>query len=335
MTSVSDVGTRLSQQFMLRVLREQMIESQRESTSGKKSESIAGLGSSGASKAVAFRSQNTLLDTYGRNLTINKTRMDVMDKSLLSVTNSAREMMNQLREQLQNSTPYATILSDDAATHLKSVTDKLNTQLDGRFLFGGDAVQDMPFNNLAALNTNISAQVTAAIGNPATTQASFTADVRTVSNSNLGVNTATVTAGSVSFRASDNSDIDYTIKASGSGFEDILRGLSIVANLPQPTNAVEQANYWNMVNAAIDLLDQGATKVDEYQAKLGYQANNVESLITSHKETYASIEEYLSDVEDVDMAEAAIKFGNLKTQLETSYSIVANLKDLSLINYIR
>jgi flagellar hook-associated protein 3 FlgL len=334
MTGVSDIGSQLSRQFMLRVLREQMTEAERQSASGKLSTTIAGLGGSGASRAISFRNQNNLLDGYTENLNLNKTRMEVMDKSILSITDSARDMMNKLRAQLQGTPPEATILANDAATYLKSVADKMNTQLDGRYLFGGDAIESVPVNNLAALNANIGAQVTAAIGDPLTTTASFITTARGVANSALGLNTDVVTAGNVTFRSSDNSNIDYTVKASGDGFQDILRGLAIVANLPQPTTAAEQANYWDMVNSAISLLDQGTTKVDQYQASLGYQARNVANLISEHSATHATIEEFIGDVEDLDMADAAVRFANLKTQMETSYSMIASLRDLSLVKYI-
>lgn len=332
--AISDVGSRLSQQFILSVLGDRLNETQRQSVTGKKSDTIAGMGSNAASASISYRNKNNLLDVYTNNLSIAKTRFEITDKALLSVTDTARDMVSQLRSQLQSTTPKATLLSDNATAQMKVIADKLNTQVDGQYLFSGISSSSSAFNNMSELLTNVGTVVTAAMADPATTTNGVITNTQAIPKSDLGFTGAAIYADPVTFRADDTTTLSYPVKGGADGFADIMRGMAIVANLPQPTTAQEQENYWAMINSAISLIEGGAIAVDTYQAQMGGQAKIVDNLLASHSATKTSIEEYIGRVEDIDMAEAAMKFSNLKTQMETSYNIIAALKDLSLINYI-
>lgn len=332
--SVTELGNRLSQQYFLSMLKDQLNETQRQSSSGKKSQTIAGLGTLGASHSISYRTQNKLLDNYTGNLNLAKTRFDVMDKAVTSITDSARDVMTHLRTLLQDVSPRAAITADTAKVALDSVTQKLNTQLDGRYLFSGDDIHTAPVANRAALDSTAATQLTAALGNPATTVNSIIATARGASGTALGYSAGVGTSGNVAFRAGDDLDIDFTQKADQAGYADIMRGLSIVSNLPQPTTPTEQANYWDAVNAAIKLIDEGTKAVDSYQGVMGNRASEVEKLLSEHSEMQATLEQYIGDVEDVDMVEAATRLEALKVQTETSYSLIASMRDLSLIKYI-
>lgn len=332
--SVTNIGNLISQQSMLALLRNELNENQRMSTTGKRTSTIAGFGNYAASSSVSYRNKMNLTDSYTGNLNTAKTRLTIMDKSLGSITDTARDVLSQLRSQLQDTAPNATILADNAKAQLRIVTDRLNTQVDGRYVFSGTNTNDAAFTNMSGLLANVGTVVTAAITDPTTTTASVKASTGAISNTALGISTAAVTGGPVSFRADDTTDVSYSLKSSDNGFQDILRGMAIVASLPQPTTQAEQDNYWAMVNAAIDLIDSGTKAVDTAQGKLGGQARIVDDLLVQHSESKSVYEIYIGDVEDVDMAEAATKFANLKTQLETSYSIISTMKDMSLINYL-
>lgn len=332
--AITNIGNRLSQQFLLNILRGNIDEAQRQSSTGKKSSTIAGMGSNAASASISYRNKNNLIDAYTNNLNIAKTRFEVTDKALSSVTQTTRDLISQLRSQLQSTTPQATILSDNAKAQIKVIADKLNTQVDGQYVFSGLSSTSSSFGDMGDLLTNVGTVVGAALTNPATTSASVVTDVQGLLKADLGFTNAAIHSGNVSFRADDTTTLSYPVKGGADGFVDIMRGMAIIANLPQPTTAQEQNNYWDMVNSAITLMENGAVAVDTYQAQMGGQAKIVDNLIASHRDTQTTIETYIGEIEDIDMAEAALKFANLKTQLETSYNVIATMKDLSLINYL-
>jgi len=336
MAGISDIGTRLSQQYLLSILQDKMNETQRQATTGKKSETINGLGPNGASVSVRLHAQTALLDTYTSNLNSAKTRLSVMDQSFSSITSSTTDMLATLREQLQDTTPKASIVSDAAKNALQNVLAQLNSQFNGRYLFAGDDTSNAPANNAAALNTSMSTLVAGWIaGTPsAPTAASVASAARGVVGTALGFSSTSLAAGSITVRGDDNVDVDLTVKANQSGFSDIVRGLSIIANLPQPTTAAEQTNYWAVVNGAISLLDGGNTAVTQTQGVMGGRANTVNALLTQHSQTQGAYEDFIGDVEDVDMADAATRLQSLQTQLQASYSVIGQTKNLSLVNYL-
>lgn len=332
MSGVSNLGSILSQQFLLKSMRTALDDTQRQISTGKISTSISGMGTLGASKAISFRNKTNVLDRYTENINGSKARMIITDEAMGSIAESARTVSATLRSQLQGAEPKATILSDEARMELESVIAKLNEQVNGQYVFAGDDLYNAPYANQATLDANMAADV--AVWLTGTTPATVVSDARTTTGTGLGLGAGVLSASNVTFMADDNTNIDYTVFAHQDGFADVLRGLSIIANLPQPTTAAEQTNYWNIVNGALELLDEGATAVDTYQGVLGNKARLADDLLVEHSETKATYEEFIGSVEDADMAEASTRLQALQTQMEMSYSVISILKDLSLINYI-
>lgn len=330
--SVSDIGTSISQRAILAFLRQQVNETQRMANTGKKSTTIAGLGPSGASDAILYRNKSKVLDAYTDNLNRAKTQFKVMDQSISSITNAARETLQYLRTQMQDTSPEAAIISDKAQGNLNVILQKLNTETGGRYVFAGDDLYNPPFADPAALDASISAEIPGWLAG--TTPNAVVTDARGIAGGALGYSATVLTSGNTSVRTGDSLDIDSTLRASEDGFSDVLRGMSIIANLPQPTTPAEQENYWNVVNGVIQLLDQGTKKIDEYQGALGNKAKMVDDLIMEHSETQATFEIFLGSVEDVDMAESSTLFQSLQLQLEASYNMISMTRDLSLINFL-
>jgi flagellar hook-associated protein 3 FlgL len=334
MTSgVSDISTQLATQYLLRVLRSDVNDTQRQINTGKKSTNVSGLGTLGASNAISFRNKANLLNAYTDNLNQASAKFKVMDSAMGTIADSARDIMTMLRTQMQDTVPQATIIRDNADTKLQNIYEKFNVQLNGRFLFSGDDIFNTPLSNTATLNANATAEMAGWLTGPTTT-ASVVADARAITGTALGFSASALAAGNISFRADDNTDIDYTVLANQPGFSDVLRGMAIIANLPAPTNATEQDNYWDVINAAIQLLDEGSKAIDGYQGELGNKAKLVDSLLSQHRETDTTFQEFIGTVEDADIADATIRFQSLQTQLQASYNVIAQLKDLSLINFL-
>lgn len=331
--AITNIGSMISQQAMLKALREQLNDVNRQATTGKKSTTIAGMGPSGASASVSLRNKHNLFDSYMANLSTAKARFQVMDQSFLSITEDARDMTSSLRALMQTGDTKAEIMSDKAATLLSSVIDKMNVQYNGRYLFSGDAIYDAAFNDRAALDANMSAMVTGWMsGTP--TAASVVSDARGVVGTDLGISNEAINAGGVTMRIDDNLDIDSTVKANQSGFSDVLRGLSIIANLPEPTTPAEVENYWAIVNGAIELMDAGAKAIDTTQGLMGTRAKIVDETFLQHKDMQGTYETFISDVEDVDMVDASLKLQDLKRQMEASMSVIVETRGLSLVNYL-
>lgn len=331
--TISDIGTQISQKAILSFLRTQVNDVQRQVNTGKKSTTIAEMGPSGASNAILYRSKSRLLDVYTENLNKSKTQLKVMDQSLTSIADAGRNTLQFLRAQLQGTPPQGTIVSDRARNDLNEVIQKLNTEIGGRYVFAGDDLYNRPYQDVAALDGEFSTLTAGWLATP-TTPADIITYAQGVTNTDLGYGTGVLTSSMTTIRIGDDLSIDSSIRAYEGGFADVVRGLAMISNLPQPTTPAEQENYWSVVNAAIETLDSGTKQIDIYQGTLGNSAKLVDDMIVEHRETQSVFETFIGEVEDVDMAEASVLFQSLQFQLEASYNMISATRNLSLVNFL-
>jgi flagellar hook-associated protein 3 FlgL len=333
--SVSDIGNTLSQQYLLSILQGNLDNVSRQNSTGKISGDISGLAPNGVTQAISDRNDVNLVNAYTSNLNTAQTRFTTTDTALTSITDTARDLLSTLQSQLQDTTPEATILSNSATNALNTVTSRLNVQADGRYVFSGQNFDVPSYGTTTTLLTNIGAAVAAGMADPTTTTANnIGTTTQAMSGAALGVSTGAINGGTVSIKVDDNQSLTTSMTANNTGFADIMRGMAIVANLPQPTTPAEQANYWSMINGAISLLQTGATAVDNDQATLGNTAKQATDLLTQHTDTQTNLQTYISNAEDTDAASVATKFAALQTQMQTSYSLIASMKDMSLVKYL-
>ncbi|HEY1095654.1 MAG TPA: flagellin [Alphaproteobacteria bacterium] len=331
--SISTVGSQLSNLYILQMLRQQLNQTQERISTGKKGTMLSDLGGSGATNALAYRNSQTMLETYITNLNTVKARVTVMDKAMGSMTDTVRDVLSTLRSQVQDGAPYDEITRDQAQNALQDVVSKLNVKLGDRFLFSGSDIENAPMSDQSLLNSNVSSAISALMSGTFDKDDATNA-LRGIAGADLGYSAGSLAAETVSFRADDGRDVDYTTMAHRAGFSDVLRGLAVISNLPTPTNEAETEKYWTLVNSAIDMLDQGARQIDNYQGALGSKANTITTLLESHQDDALTLENFIGDVEDIDTAEAATRLETLKAQLQISYNVTASLQDLSLANFI-
>lgn len=332
--TISTLGSQLSNIHLLGMLRQKLNTVQAQASSGKKGFMLSDLGGSGSVSALGYRNGMNMVGTYIANLNVVKTRVTTMDKAMQNVADSARDTLTTLRKQIQSNEPFNDMNKAESAEGLRNILAKLNIKLNDRYLFSGSDIENPPMSDPSALNSNISSTIsTLMAGTP--TKDDVIAALRGVAGNDLGFSTGSLSSDAVTFRADDGRDIDYTVRAHNDGFSDILRGMAVISNMPTPTTDAEKEKYWTVVNAAMDLLDQGARTIDSTQGKLGNQSKTITNLIATHEDMRLTMETYIGSVEDVDIADASTRLQQLQAQLQISYNITSSMKDLSLVNFIR
>ena len=89
-----------------------------------------------------------------------------------------------------------------------------------------------------------------------------------------------------------------------------------------------------VVNKAIEVLSAAVTGVTGMGARIGAAQERVEQANDRMSLQREILDEKITHLEAVDPAEAKIRVDQLMTQIQTSYSLTAQLKGLSLINFI-
>jgi flagellar hook-associated protein 3 FlgL len=89
-----------------------------------------------------------------------------------------------------------------------------------------------------------------------------------------------------------------------------------------------------LVNRVIATIGEGVSGVTELQAELGTVQNKIDDANERMSLQKSFLDERITNYEAVDPAEAKIRVDQLSTQIQTSYSLTAQLNQLSLIKFI-
>lgn len=98
-----------------------------------------------------------------------------------------------------------------------------------------------------------------------------------------------------------------------------------------PLSAAQDAFLISEIQNVITALDNIYVKIGEN----GAAQSTVETLTTSHADRQLFLKQMLSDLEDVDMAEAATRFQAAQTALDVSAKTFSSLSQVSLLQYLR
>ncbi|HAU29976.1 MAG TPA: hypothetical protein DCW68_07725 [Rhodospirillaceae bacterium] len=328
--ATSNIGQTTHMNALLRNLRGQMSTAQSQLASGLKSESFSGLGTD-ATISVSMRGDLARMDTYISSINTALGNTEIMDKAVNNMTSSARAVLTTLVGQLRGGDAVSESVNISAANALDSIQNLINTSLNGRLLFAGDAIESAPMADEDALNTNIQAEMAA--WQAGTQDAATTiANIDAFSDTDIGLSGGLAAAGGTTVRVDDNLTVDYTIKANNDGFKDIMKGLAIIENLEYKSNDVE--GYWALYDSAMGLIDSGSRALDVDVANLALASNAMDDAASRHEETKVVMDKMIGQVEDVDTAEILTRLQNMQTQLEISYRIISSMQETSLVNYL-
>jgi flagellar hook-associated protein 3 FlgL len=331
MPSISNTGQALHMRSLLASLRGKISTTQEQTVTGLKAGDFGGLGSA-AMGSLSLRAQLSRIDAYQTSIDHVVPRTEIMSQSMEKIAQVAREIIAETNKYGRNEAAPVALVNDAAGNALSIVQQQLNSQIGGRYLFAGTDVDTAPVADPTAIATSLATVMTDFAAGTATADDVITA-AAAVTGAGLGYSAALATTGNVIIRADDDYDLDYTVLADTPGFQDIVRGLSILQNAQStPANSDE---FWNLVDRATALLDQGSRRVDQDNAKLGAKMRILEDVAIRHEQSMGLAEKFLGDVEEVDVAEAITRLQTLQTQLQAAYESMSMLRELSLVNYLR
>lgn len=317
---VARIGSFANQQLILdATLRTQsrLAETQLQAATGKKSQIFSGIAPD-SSRLVNLKNEVAKSEQYIENIATTEKRLKLMNLSLETIDEIAREMRSISVSSLNGEAATTNNISVIAAEFLDQTVELLNQKDDSRYLFAGAKTDTKPVN----LNNGVYT---------APTPPPFDAVVDT------GYYEGDTTIQQV--RIDDGVTIQYGITADQSAFEKVVRALD---NIAQTTFSVPITPAEKQVlNDAITLLTE-ATEINGAQKTIGAFAADVALDLRTidiqkdrHGEFINFAIESIADIENVDTAETLSLLNFQQVQLEASFQIVARLGQLSLSNFIR
>ena len=120
------------------------------------------------------------------------------------------------------------------------------------------------------------------------------------------------------------------------GGQDLFRTYSQLADaLAQPVSgASDQARLNNAVNRALVDLDQGLGRLLDVRASLGSRLQAVENQNRINEDQLLQLRSTLSEIEDLDYAEAISRFNLQQTALQAAQQTYVQIQRLSLFNFL-
>jgi flagellar hook-associated protein 3 FlgL len=328
----------------LLALKKQLAVAQQEATTGAKANLAQELGSPVSSNYI-LRSVGEQLEALQGANTNALNRLDQTQTALAQVQSLSQNVISQILS--AKSTGNAKTLQSQAAAALKSLTDILNTQVDGAYLFSGVTSQTRPladYQDGSAAKTAVDAAFQSAFGFPSEDPAVPTIGADALENFLDGAFAGLFGASSwktlwskasdqtVSAKIAPSVIVPSTVSANAAPFSDLVQALvmtSQIGNSGLNTNATQA-----VLSKAAALAQRATNGINDLQTAVGVTQAQTHTAAGLLKTQITLNQQSIDTKEAVDPYEAATRVSALSTQIETAYTLTNRLNKLSLLNYL-
>ncbi len=258
-----------------------------------------------AQRLVSLEGERTRADLYMQNNRTVDLRLQKMESVIAQVTEIASEAKT-LFVSAGNANNVAEVdMEGRMQGMLQSIAGLLNSELNGRSLFSG-ARTDTPPVDLNLL--------------PADGEFLTTADAFYYQGDDQVQR----------HRASDSLSIDYGVKANDPGFEKLIRGLKIAETVD--TSDPEAARL--RIDRALGLINEAMQRLPDVRGRVGGSLAVLEKETTRLEDFTLALDESVSDIENVDLAEAISRLSEEQAQMQAALAAMARLRQVTLTSFL-
>lgn len=357
MTGISTLGQALDRIEQMKDLQASLADYQLQITTGHKTNLFKGLGTQVVGSERA-RANFKMLDTYTSNIQTANTRMNIMTNAMSEFKSQSQNVLGAITVQpTQGEADLPTV--GDMADKVSQFLGVLVNQQDGdRYLFGGANTLQKPVTDDGTMDTYMQGRLDAWVNgtiDTATLIQSYRSRTQ-LTDTTMGYSSqlATGTTKSVTVKADEGLEVDYTVLANGNAMRDITVAVNMLKNLSKVVDKVssdpgdpagtttapgaskqqQSDNFYQLYYDLTNMLKSGLTSLDVDSQKLAQAQVQVNQISDSHAKEKASLKSTIGDIENADINEAAVKIQALQIQLEASYRVTASAGSLSLTNFL-
>jgi flagellar hook-associated protein 3 FlgL len=346
-STVSNIAITNTLRMTMQNAQKQLMVANAEATSGQYADVGLILGS-GTARSLDLGSDVSRIDSLMDTNAIATQRLESSQSALDSMANAAQSI-NEALIALSGSDDAASIAvaNQTVSNALATFTNAANTSVNGEYLFAGINTDVQPLDDYATPDSTAKAAFDQLLGdymtaNGIATKADFTAEqMATFIDGTL---TPAFTGDDWKTNWSDASDTNITSRISKSEVvatstnanSDGMRyfALASVMSMELMTPEFSSAARSVASDKAVSAIGQAISGIDGQRSQLGLSESRVSKANDALDAQKNIIENYLTDLKGVDVTEAATRVQNLKTLLETSYTLTSQIQGLSLLNYL-
>lgn len=357
MTKISTLAQAMGQIKQLNSMQAQIAKLQTQLTTQKKGQLFKELGMEALGSQRA-RANFATLETYISNINHADRRIKMMITSIEEVKQQAGHIASAIQIQTQEGEIELGTITDLADKTFDFITNLLNQQDGDRYLFGGSGVLSQPLTATGTFDSYVQARLTDWVNGDITTTQLINSyrDKDQLTDTIMGYSAQLSSGNSknVTVRVDKNSELDYTLTANNDALREVMVVVNMMRNLgdvmdqitrgdddpagivtaPGATQEEQNENFYKLYNDLSAMLNKALSKIDTEHFKLAQTQAQMNQIQENHKVDLNTLTGIISDIEDVDINEVALKLSSLQIQLEAAYSVTASVSRLSLVNFI-
>ncbi len=317
-----------------------------ELSSGRKYDVGLDLGTK-TGESVSLRSEFHFLNGIMDTNALTASRLDISQAAMGDILTDAQDFLATLVA-LRENNGSSDIVKADAVGNLELLTSRLNTQLNGNFVFAGINTDQEPFadysdptspNKLAA-DAAFMTEFGMAQSNPGVsgiTPAAMSTYLNGAfetmfQNPAWGTSWSSASSNVMVSRISASETVSSSVSANEQAFRDLAAAYTMMSDLGNED--LDPETWKVVVNKAIEKLGTGIADVTSQMGKLGNVQEQVKLASERLKVQTDILNRRINDLENVNLEETSVRLNTALTQLETTYAVTARMQGLSILNYL-
>jgi flagellar hook-associated protein 3 FlgL len=301
------VSTAAMQQNLLNQMRSvqsQLTDATNQSSSGMKADSYSGVSDNSyvISTLSAEISESSAYADLAEQI---QSRVEMYYSTLNDMVDLMSDMLADISGALSTGSPDVAGINESATAALSTMESLLNTQYEDRYLFAGSATNTAP--------VSVDVADYPAMTTPSAADTSYYSG-----NSDIA-----------SAKVADGTTIEYGLTADQEPFEQALRALNLTAYAS--ADPIDEA----ALTEAMTLIEGAVEGIAYLQTQVSLTQDELEAIVDMHTDFQLTAEGIVTDLSEVDLAEAMVNLETLSVQLEASYSVAGQIVDMSLFEYLR
>jgi len=336
----------------------QMTQASVEATSGVYADMGLSLGGN-ISQSIDMTRDMSRIDSIISSNSVATARMTASQTAMTDMTTNAQSYLDQLVALQGNQDGSSTALTQTTATStLSSFMADANTMLNGQYIFAGTNTDVQPVTDQStAVNTAIQTNLQAYATMNGTTVDGLTGTQMTDFITNYvapaftgvaAVPTPSTTSDFVtipdwsswssasdqnqSSRINNSEVVDTSTNTNSSGMRYLALSATVANALMSQGISTDAVNA--ATNSAISYSRQAIDGINAQASQMGLSQSRVTKADDALNAQKDIMNTQITNLQGVDPYEASTKVNSLETQLETAYTIVSKIQQLSLVNYL-
>ncbi|HLI13189.1 MAG TPA: flagellin [Alphaproteobacteria bacterium] len=307
MTRVTDLAQTALTQLQIQQTQSQISDLQSQLSSGHVAQTYDGLAPQ-AQPLINLQNDNTKITQYNSSISTALQQMSTAQTSISSLISLASNFETTLVNALNGTNASNMALNQTAQSNLQQVAGLLNVQFNGQYVFSGTATNTAPVN-LSAPGFTPPGSTYPSTPNTAYYQG---------------------TSAQPTVQADDNVSVAYGVTAASPGFEELIRSLNLAATTVTTPGAIDTKR----LQEALNVIKQAISDMTTTQSSLGVSQGVLNAVSSSHAQLLTQLQSNISDIQNVDVAQASTNLSALEITLQSSYAVTARLSQLSIVQYL-